>query len=309
MADETTAGETAPNAQEEMVSIEEASLEDLDAFLEKNVGNSDEESDDEDTSEELALDTEPEEEPEEETQKGDEKDAKIKDLELKYEELKRRRQVERQQRETYIRRLKDQLGARRQSTLAEIETRRKALSSDKFLDDPLTAVDQRLQLKEVEDQLKSIEAEEQAADYAIRNQEIFEHHVDPEEISVDDMAATLARDGVDPLVIQQFRQQPFMAADGQVLVHLARRAKAEKLLIQVTEFAKQLQTRVQQLEGKPKQVLEKVSKQLKVPPRMGAGATSSPRTSFSDRDISEMSDDELKSLEKKLLKSIERTNG
>ena len=293
------------------MSIDDASLEDLDAFLEHNIDDSEEEHDEEelDASEVLASDTDPEETPEEETPKGDEKDAKIKDLELKFEELKRKRQIERQQRETYIRRLKDQLGARRQSALAEIETRRKALSTDKFLDDPLTAVDQRLQLKEVEDQLKSINEEEQAADYAIRNQEIFEHHVDPEEITVDDMAATLARDGVDPLIIQQFRQQPFMAADGQVLVHLARRAKAEKLLIQVTEFAKQLQTRVQQLEGKPKQVLEKVSKQLKAPPRMGAGAAAGPRTSFSDRDISEMSNDELMSLEKKLLKSLERTNG
>lgn len=305
MADNETAGETASNAQE-MVGIEDASMEDLDAFLANNTGDDEGETEEvdadepEDTSDE-SQETEPTGEPEADANSQETKgDARIKALEEQLAKLNQKASTEKQQRETYIQRLKFQLGEERKAKIALRDSLRQGLR-EKFDEDPIEALQQQRKLEKVEESLEQIDQGEQQVDFAARNQEIFERYIDPSEVSLDDMADTLARDGIDPRLIEQFRSHPFLAADGQTLVHLARRAKAEKLAAFAVYQYQKLKEENEQLKKKPAQTLDKVSQALKTPPKMTGGAGTQSR-GFSDADISKMTNAELDSLYKSLIK-------
>jgi len=315
-----TAGETASN-EAKYVSIEEAADADLTAYLEKAKAerrDSTEEDDEEDFDEEDAGEPEPEsEELSDETEvakappeklNGKDKDAEIAVLKAQKEEISKKRDEERRQRETYIQRLKHQLGEARKAK-GETEKELTAKYRELLDVDPAEAIEARLALGQVKQELSDIDAYEQQVDQVHENQSIFEANVDPSEVSIDEIVASFEREGLPPAVVQSIKEKPFAAMRAETLVQAHHKVKAQRALFAVVEYARSLEAKLQgqQTSSKPRTLedsLRKVSRTAQqIPQITGARGGGSASTDLRDIDVDNMSDAELKELAKKLRSS------
>lgn len=166
--------------------------------------------------------------------------------------------------------------------------------NENFLDDPGSAIDKKLQIKEHERNINALDQEEDSLKRRHASASVVAGLIPPEEFDVDAMARSLARDGVDGHYIEAFKKDPFSTADGPFLVQIAKRAHVEKLLRDVVGYAKSLETKVTELKGKPGEVLRNVERAVSKPKAMsGASGGSTAKGLPSNLDVSRMSDAEL----------------
>lgn len=194
--------------------------------------------------------------------------------------------------------------ARRSNEIGElrkqIRARNEQLQSnlrDVMDEDPVAGARQLRQIERNEEHIAQLEQEETASQRVIESQQLFFNYVNPEDVDVEDMCESLKRDGIDPRFIEQFKSNPFNSAHGETLVHLAKRAFAEKLVIKAVEHIKKLQAQLDAAKKKPSQVLEGVNKALKQKPTVTAsGGKSAAKESIRNSDLRSMSDAELEEI-------------
>lgn len=172
--------------------------------------------------------------------------------------------------------------------------------NDDFLENPERAVDRKLQIRTNEQHLQQLDQEEAGLNSRTQSIHTVANYVPEEEFDVSAMASALQRDGVAPQVIQQFVTDPYSQTNGVTLVQLAKRAHAEKLLTHVYQYARNLEQQIQELKNKPEQVLKNIERTTQARPMTAANGGSAQR-SLSDASVrvDQMSDAELDELIRK----------
>lgn len=172
--------------------------------------------------------------------------------------------------------------------------------NDDFLENPERAVDRKLQIRTNEQHLQQLDQEEAGLNSRTQSIHTVANYVPEEEFDVSAMASALQRDGVNSQVIQQFVQDPYSQTNGVTLVQLAKRAHAEKLLTHVYQYARNLEQQIQELKNKPEQVLKNIERTTQARPMTAANGGSAQR-SLSDASVrvDQMSDAELDELIRK----------
>lgn len=171
---------------------------------------------------------------------------------------------------------------------------------DEFIENPEKAVDKKLQIKANENMLSQLDQEEQEIQRREATAKIVASHLRPDEYDTEAIAASLERDGASPQFIQSFLADPYSKGDGVTLVQLAKRASAEKALVNVVRYAKQLELKIQELGKKPNEVLKNIQQATRIKPltaASGGTSRSSYQTSISDiNQLTKMSSAELEEL-------------
>lgn len=172
--------------------------------------------------------------------------------------------------------------------------------NDDFLENPERAVDRKLQIKANEQHLQQLDQEEAGLNSRTQSMHTVANYVPEEEFDVSAMVNALQRDGVNPQVIQQFVQDPYSQTNGVTLVQLAKRAHAEKLLTHVYQYARGLEQQIQELKSKPEQVLKNIERTTQARPMTAANGGSAQRSrSDASVRVDQMSDAELDELIRK----------
>lgn len=197
---------------------------------------------------------------------------------------------------------------RRSSEFGEMRSRLVALqgqlakpNEESLLDDPDTVIDRKLQLRETQRELERVAAEESAYTNRVRSMEQVVHFVGPDDFDVEAIGQTLARDGFSQEQIAAFKSDPFSKADGVTLINLAKRAKAESLIAGVVKYAQNLEKEIAELKKKPGQLLSSIDKAAKAKPITAAAGGAgqerrSPTTATLPKSLDKLSDAELDEL-------------
>lgn len=148
-------------------------------------------------------------------------------------------------------------------------------------------------LKDKEAQIEQLDGATDELQKTVQAQRIVASFVKPDDTNIDEMAGCLAQDGIPTQAVEHFKRNPFVMAQPETIVQLAKRAKAERLLRQVYDVAKKLNDENKRLRDQPKAVLNGVQKALKSSPTITAASGSASSSSLSTSDIEEMNDAEL----------------
>ena len=261
------------------VAIEDASDEELSAFIEGELGlelaeseaeaKEPKEASEPDAEQKSGAEKEPEAAPEEETDSKEE----TQNFSAEYVEQLKQRLA---QSEQWSKQRSTEIGQLRKEK-RELQNQLKQALSDEHLA-PQDVVDLKLQLREAEKEEQQLNAEEAALQSVTRNQAVVHNNVPPEDWNIDAMVRTLQADGISPEYIHSFAENPYASADGLTLIQLAKRAKAEDGLRALAVYTKKLMDENKALKDKPKQVLSNVEKNLKRPASLtsangGSGST------------------------------------
>lgn len=186
--------------------------------------------------------------------------------------------------------------------LREANARLQENLKDVYDDDPVEGTNRLLKIQENERRIKELDEQDSDAERVIRNQQIFFNFVRPEETNVEEMAETLERVGIPQPFIQQFKADPFRAANPESLVFIAKLAQAEKLILRAANHIKQQQSEIETLRKKPEQVLTKVQQAMKQKPQItGSAGSSSAKEAIRNLNPVLMSDAELEESLRNLL--------
>jgi len=173
------------------------------------------------------------------------------------------------QQELFIQRRNNEIGQLRQQ-LREANAKLQERLDERFMESPSAAMRDQAQIQQNEQRLQGLESEEQQIHRVHNAQKVFFSHIKPEDAGLDEMAQCLVDDGVPQDFVIAFKQNPWTTAAPETLVHLARRARAEKVLAQVVVYAKQLKAENEKLKGQPQQMLNKVQQALRTTPQVSA---------------------------------------
>lgn len=302
MTTENTQGESAapvaPSAPE-MVELHEASDEDLAAFLES--AEQGQEEDQELTQQPPVAKAAPTAPASSETQ-----DEAVSEPEQKVESQedvgKRLEKLQRQLDGLEL------ITKRRTSELAEVKTRlngylqaANAQIEEKMAANPVEGTKDLLRIREAEEHLSRVEAEERNVQVARANQEAVLRNVDLDETPIDAIAEVFLADGLPPTVVEQFKANPWMVP-ATTTIQAAKRAKAENYLrVLVPEFRK-LQNEVKKLRNGGQEALRKIDAVAKEIPGITAasGGVSATATDSDSIPVHQMSDAQLEALLRKL---------
>lgn len=303
MAEQTNATENGQTTQPEMVPIPDASDADLDAFLE--MARNQEEPEEQEQTEKADAKPEPEQPAQKEPESNPDE---VRLTKAQYEELVKKIEKQKQdnnQKELFIKRQANELGALRKQLKERNETLARGLEEKHELS-PREAVRTELEIRDNERKIQEIDQREAELHTDLEASRIFTSNVNFEEASLDDMAAALVEDGFSPDDVQAFKANPTRFAAPETLINLHRRARAEKAVRFVVNFAKGLWEENKKLKAKPDEVLEKAERELRKGPSVtGANgrATSSRRGAVNIADVSKLSDGDLDALIEQLGKA------
>ena len=250
--EQASSGET-----QEFVSIPEASEADIQAFLDKNAGITETETDEVETENLEAR--QQKETPEPESTEETKDFVSPKDLpdavpsKADYDRLR----SQFAQQEQFLQRRNKDVGELRKK-LKEVTDHLKGNLEDRIAEDPKGAIDQALQIKENEEKLKVLEKEENELNHRQRATQILNTYLKPEDMDLEAVAESLQSDGIPAQYVQAFKADPLGQAQPDALVHLFKRARAEKALKQLAPLVKQLVEENKALKGKPQAVLQNV---------------------------------------------------
>lgn len=191
--------------------------------------------------------------------------------------------------------------ARRSNEIGELRKQNKQLIErlnsnlrEVMDEDPVAGAKQLRHIENAEQQIAALDHEEAETRRIVESQNLFFNYVKPDEVSVDDMCESLRRDGINEQFIAQFRSNPWLLAHGETMVHLGKRAFAEKLVMQAASRIEAMEAEIAELKKRPQQVLEGVNRALKQKPQVTAsGGKPAGKSSLNPRDLSSLSDAEL----------------
>lgn len=196
-----------------------------------------------------------------------------------------------QRRGTEIGQLRKELQERNRALLDGLE--------EKALLEPLEAIDRKLEAAKNNEALRELDKHEGLLNSRNEAMSLVLTNVSEGEFDIDSMAESLRRDGAQESFLSSFRADPFAGADGLTLIQLAKRAAAEKALIEVASYAKRLEEALRAAkQGKSSQeIVRKIEKATQSKP-ITAGASTPIAKSASVRlsDISSLSDSQLEEL-------------
>jgi len=292
-------GETQDGAAEEYVEIEEATDEDLTAYLDS------------------VRDGEPEEDvPDEEVEEDEQKQEKGKKAEddesseetvtltrsqledLREQVLKREQQVKQQ--EQFIQRRNSELGDLRKQ-LKEAQTKIQQGLDERFMESPTQALQDAQKLKDIEQDLQAIDHEEAIVNHVVQTYNYVKEQVPLDEVKVEDVRTTLRESGADEAYIENFLKNPYAHASGDALVHFFNRTRAEGALRKLVPYTKQLLAELEKARAKPEKLLREVSRAASSSAQItGRSGNSSGKRATLDVDPSKLSDADLSELAKEL---------
>lgn len=265
MDGEKEQGSSGENPEEtEYVALHEAADEDIDAYLKKveaemtDLAQAPEEEGDDDASpidSDEEVPDEKEEEKEAETPKSQEEHTK-EELEAKLaQNEKRLKQVE-----EFVQRRNTEVGNLRKQIRELSATLRERIDENV---DPKEVVEDTLKLKALEAKDQELESEVANLNKQHSAAQMLEKFAPGWTGLVDEMANTMAEDGIDERAVQAFKSNPLSFAHGETLVVLANRAKERQALRQLFAITKKVVEENRKLKGKPHRVIEGVEKALK----------------------------------------------
>lgn len=297
--------ENTPTQEPEQVTLNDASDTDIEAFLSNIKGQI--------QSEEIQ-----ETQPVQQTQQPVKQDTgdneqKIRELELQKQKLLDTREKQSKAYQARSHELgqlrKERLELRQQ--VEELTHRLKSANTqESFLENPEVAVERKFQIKENENLLRQLDNDINQIDNAAqdhshraRTTQIIEAHVKPEEFDKDAIVNTLRRDGVSDQAIQEFLQDP-LQTDGLALLHLVKRSYAEKVLVDVVNYTRQLEEQLRQRQS-PNGYAKMQSPMRNTMNASSGGTTQSRNFTPSSVDLTKMSNTDLD----EILKQARKQNG
>ena len=124
--------------------------------------------------------------------------------------------------------------------------------ADKDISDPGGAVEDRLTLRDIDQRVEDLDAQEGYEKHVNTTRAAFNAHFKQGDVTIEDMATALHRDGISQQEIRAFMQDPYGSFSGAALVQLGHRARAESMLMKLVEATKKLKGERDDLQGRLK---------------------------------------------------------
>jgi hypothetical protein len=188
------------------------------------------------------------------------------------------------------------------SVQQDLEARYKAALENQ---DPEQALDLRDDLKKVKQGMEQVDAEAEKLQRRAETVGLIQNHVGEEDFNIDEMAETLAGDGVAMEYVEQFKKDPIGFVDGDynpglVLVQMAKRARAESTLKKLYSVAQRRVDENKRLKESSSGVMRKIQNVAKRTPEISAGGGRPSKqnlaTSIDPSRIHELSDADLEEI-------------
>lgn len=290
-------------AEPETVTLEEASMEDLDAYLANPEPESEtKEQPKQAQQEEVQASTEEEEvqadddtEPEEQPPRG---------MPTREEFDKNKRQLEGL--ELVVRRRTSEIGEIKKQLRDLIQQKKEGLE-DRYVENPVKATDDLLDIKRAEARLQEVEQEEAHIGAHVETQRVVLKHVDFDQTPIDVIAEVFRDDGIPESTISAYMQNPW-AIPATTTIQAAKRALEKRGRIEAEKYLRAALTEIKKLREQNsklktgsdvvKGIEAAARKGLSMDARSGGAAETSSEVD-TNKPLSEMSDAELNLLLKK----------
>jgi cation transport regulator ChaC len=286
---------------EDMVQIEEAADEDLDAFLDDDqAGLSD------DDSEDQSLEAQPEQQKEEQKEPGTQEEPKPQMTQeqlqafmrqMQEEVQKAQRQVQGQ--ELLVQRRVSEIGQMKQY-LAQLNQQLLEGLGEKQLEDPKAAAIDQMQILKNQQQIEQLDQQAHQLSHRGGVVQQIQQHIPKEEWYLDDMCQALKDDGIPEEDVARFRADPtgINPNPGGFIVQLQRRARAERYLGRIVPAFQALKAENEKLKAQiakgPRAALQKVERAARQTPSVASSTpTSNGRGSLDMTDPTKLTDEEL----------------
>ena len=204
-----------------------------------------------------------------------------------------------QRRNTEVGQLRGQLANARQQLLNERAQREQGLE-DRYQENPRQAHQDADRIKEIDQTIEQIDIREETAVRIAESQTFFLRHVDPNVATLDAIADVLRADGIPEQHINSFKSNPFNFTTPEALVQMGKRVMDRAQFTQadgdrrlLAKYAKSLEQRIQQLQGKPNQVMQQVQRHLNQAPSLNGNVPAASSRQVPDVDVTRMSTDQL----------------
>lgn len=219
-----------------------------------------------------------------------------------------RTQEQLQRAQEFIQRRNAEIGEQRKQ-LREYEARLEQYVQEQFYENPNEALDARDELVRTKDTLEQLDREEVALNRKAVTRQMLERHK-PQDVSYQDMAMALKRQGLPDEQINNFLADPEGYVGPTEAVAIAHQARAEKYLGAVLKEAQRLKAENEQLKkrGNPSSVLQNVERAMRSGPTLTASGGDAVTAEEMYSAPAELSDDQLRSALASRLKR-ERGNG
>jgi hypothetical protein len=290
----------------ETVEIHEASDEEIKAFLNQATGDETEEAEQDvpqteseaDTAQETADPVEEESQEEPPPQEATSTpEASAREAQLEAEAARLRQQMEAQRR--FIERRSTDYGELKKYNHQRIAQLSENLE-EMLLENPVEGHKRLLEIQEREKANEQADHEINLLQTRQKSQEVLSTHLKPTDWDAEGMLKALESDGVSPAYINAFRRDPLGVAQPDTIIQLAKRAKAESLLMQVVQHYKALKKEADgyksKLKAMPTDIARKIDEVGRRSPMVSAKTgTSKPRAGTPEStDPSTWSDEQVK---------------
>lgn len=296
----------ADDAQEpsgEMVTLDQASDNDIDSFLDAVARQQSEDLGDEDDADIYPAAEDSRSQAKEKVDgqdgkgQGDKQDEQAQAQEAELARIRAKNEQLRAaiaKQNAYVQRRSSEIGElRKQLRVAQAQLAEGL--NEKFIESPNDAMDAKLQIRANQQILERLDEEESALGARTENFKLVSTHIQPDEFDVTAMAESLARDGIDKEHVSEFMKDPFSFTDGTTLIQLAKRTYAENIARKLWAHVQELQGYVQSLRGQPAKVLENIQHATAQKPMTAAsgGSRQQSKANVDNLDVSRLSDAEI----------------
>jgi len=264
-------------SSEDLVSIPEATDDELEGFLQDELMALEKEDDSEETP---AYQTPPADQTKQPAkQEAAEADETPAPAAIDEKAEKERLMAYIKQKEAFIQKRNQEIGALRKQFAEQNEKLSENLD-EKYIENPREAIKADQKIRDNEKILEDLDEEEQKSIQYHTRQKVVAQNLRPDEANMDDMINVLKGDGLPPEFIQAFRANPYEQAQAETIIQLGKRAHSEKLLKQLVGYTKKLLEENKTLKGKPNEIAKKIQSTLREPARVTAkgGTTATAKT-------------------------------
>jgi hypothetical protein len=160
-------------------------------------------------------------------------------------------------------------------TLAKFIEAKKAGLEDKMAANPVEGTNDLLAIREAAEKINEIDQETESVMSAQQNRSAVLQHIDLRETSIDDIAGAFVDDGIPMDVVEQFRRDPF-SFPATTTIQAAKRVRAEKIVRQLVNYAKQQKSEIARLKGKGGDVMKRIEQTARNLPEVTANSGGAP---------------------------------
>lgn len=182
-----------------------------------------------------------------------------------------------EQQEHFLKRRNNDVGQARQeaSRLREENEKLQEILEDKLLSNPVEGLKIRDRIQENEQRIDQAEQDADFQEYVEHSQQILSRHLQQDDYDMDAWSEVLAADGIPQERIAQMKQNPLSVLRPDTMIQVAKRARERKVLRNVYGALLKLKEENEKLKSRSGQVLDKVQRSLQEKPRMNGSPGSS----------------------------------